>query len=645
MTQPLPLAQTGLSSQGVSLFGSARALETKWRLGNSELIPSAGAASSVAKSAGSKSNFAQTLRDKKQAASDTDLARERNPTPASESDDRSNVDSSQSHAKRTKKADEKAKSEDSKGDEASDAADSAETSKVSDSDNAQSTHEADESEDTSTGNHTGPTKPEDTKTDPGQTGAPQQNPIAAVAQATQPAPKKDPAPQGQSNPNAAADSTDKVTDKAPVHAAAPVGATGQGADKGDSNKGSADARPTDDVVNQGEAGGEAIDRKAMDPQADQNAARTELSAATDASAKTRAVPENTGIQPKPASADAAKRAKTSAAARADAQTASETPEPASKSGAQARADRKDAAQDAPPPQAITEPQAAPVQQTMPSVEPAAQTKAMEFKVGATSAQQKAASVEGAGGPVVTAEMQPGEQVVSTPQATPSAELLRALSPTTGATNVGSTPPQQATPQAAANPDYQRLLGQQVERGITQAIQQAAAATDAMITGTGSVVLRLHPANLGQLKVQIRFEGGGGSGVRARFEASSSRAKGILGDSIESLKTALEARGLRVDEVVVAQSPRMPEPDLGSFVPGAERHEGSGPGDAGTGFAGGNDQPAPSYGALASGDSRLGAAESGNDIPIGGLGERPVWLTGAAGWTVDANGNVRVDALV
>jgi hypothetical protein len=204
---------------------------------------------------------------------------------------------------------------------------------------------------------------------------------------------------------------------------------------------------------------------------------------------------------------------------------------------------------------------------------------------------------------------------------------------------------QSTPAQDGATQFQKALQSQVERGISIAMQQAAASAGAgdVNIGAGGVVLRLHPAHLGQLKVQLKFEPagkGGPGGVRARFEASSAKAKGILDGSMDSLRSALEDRGLRVDEVVVAQSPRMPERDVGLPMPDGHPEAGN----AGAGFAGSDNRPAQSDTGGGPGNERQAAAETGGDVDAGSLFERPVRLSGLP-WTVGPDGRIRVDALV
>ncbi len=214
-----------------------------------------------------------------------------------------------------------------------------------------------------------------------------------------------------------------------------------------------------------------------------------------------------------------------------------------------------------------------------------------------------------------------------------------------------------TQNAAVTPEFQRALNAQVQRGVEQAAAQAAASgawAGADAAGSGSVMLRLHPANLGMLRVYLRMDGassGGSGGVKARFEVSSSRAKGILGSSIESLRTALQERGLTVDEVTVTDMPLMPERGFG-LPPLAETAR-----DAGAAFAendrgGASDPDASRTGGRAGGARAWSSAESGG-VPMNESGweggGHPVMLAALSpadsALTIGTDGRVYVDALV
>jgi len=90
-------------------------------------------------------------------------------------------------------------------------------------------------------------------------------------------------------------------------------------------------------------------------------------------------------------------------------------------------------------------------------------------------------------------------------------------------------------------------------------------------GGGSVTLRLQPEALGQLKVKLDLEPGK---VAATFEVGTKQARELLNESMSTLRSALEARGLDVDRLEVRVV------DRSSHGPGDQDDQGP------TGFAGG-----------------------------------------------------------
>jgi len=101
-------------------------------------------------------------------------------------------------------------------------------------------------------------------------------------------------------------------------------------------------------------------------------------------------------------------------------------------------------------------------------------------------------------------------------------------------------------------------------------------------GGGTAVLRLQPEHLGQLRIEVTIEA---DRVSARMEASSDAARELLMDSKETLRSALEARGLSVERIEVETVRR--QDDAGGEPP-AEY----GGFDAGQGGAGGDRHEAP-----------------------------------------------------
>ncbi len=221
----------------------------------------------------------------------------------------------------------------------------------------------------------------------------------------------------------------------------------------------------------------------------------------------------------------------------------------------------------------------------------------------------------------------------------------------------------AKPKPAPDADFRRAFEAQVQRGIEQAATQAASSSS-MMTGaeaaSGQVTLRLHPANLGFLRVTLRMDAAGGEGgragtVRARFESSNSRTRSILDGSISGLRQALEDRGLKVDEVVVSDMPRLPERDIGLPPLPHQREAGA---DAAQGFGTelAKDQSFDAHNpGASSGGARFGSsAESGgvgmDEAGRWGGGEQPVMFAASpsaplTSLTVGLDGSIRLDALV
>ncbi len=72
---------------------------------------------------------------------------------------------------------------------------------------------------------------------------------------------------------------------------------------------------------------------------------------------------------------------------------------------------------------------------------------------------------------------------------------------------------------------------------------------------GSLVMRLDPPQLGQLRLEMRMEGGR---VTVLMAAATESARSLLQTNLGSLRTALEDRGLAVDRLVVESAARPQE---------------------------------------------------------------------------------------
>lgn len=123
-----------------------------------------------------------------------------------------------------------------------------------------------------------------------------------------------------------------------------------------------------------------------------------------------------------------------------------------------------------------------------------------------------------------------------------AKLLERLDPSANAKPTSNT--------ATTDQQFQRQLALQLQRGVTEALQSPA----------GTLTLRLQPANLGHLKVQVKI--GEDQTLKARFEVASAKTKSALSGSLDELVAALESKGVKVDTIAVAVRPRLPDRDFG-----------------------------------------------------------------------------------
>ena len=92
---------------------------------------------------------------------------------------------------------------------------------------------------------------------------------------------------------------------------------------------------------------------------------------------------------------------------------------------------------------------------------------------------------------------------------------------------------------------ERVFAAQLERGVLAALNSP----------TSVVTLRLHPASLGQIRIQVAIDR---AAVSAKFEASSTRARDALSRGVTGLKAALADRGLELADISVSTSAPFPE---------------------------------------------------------------------------------------
>ncbi len=121
------------------------------------------------------------------------------------------------------------------------------------------------------------------------------------------------------------------------------------------------------------------------------------------------------------------------------------------------------------------------------------------------------------------------------------------------------------------------IAAQFGRGLAAALRQKG----------GTVTMRLQPEALGELKIKMSLDAGK---VDAKFEVQTDQARQLLGKTMDTLRSALEARGLDVDrlDVQVANPATVHSPiaDSGQNFGGA---------DAGPGWNGGSGSEHPGQG--------------------------------------------------
>lgn len=88
---------------------------------------------------------------------------------------------------------------------------------------------------------------------------------------------------------------------------------------------------------------------------------------------------------------------------------------------------------------------------------------------------------------------------------------------------------------------------QQPEAVTQVQKQLATV---LSTKGGTVTVRLNPQSLGEVRAQVHVSDGT---VTARLEASTGSARALLSEHADSLKAALEARGLRVERLEIAET--------------------------------------------------------------------------------------------
>ncbi len=169
---------------------------------------------------------------------------------------------------------------------------------------------------------------------------------------------------------------------------------------------------------------------------------------------------------------------------------------------------------------------------------------------------------------------------------------------------GRTPQtaQQTAPMWTLDTEQQgevETLQRQIDRGFSAALRQ----------GGGGVTLRLTPASLGAVRIELSVDGGA---VAARLQAGTPQARELLEQNIASLRAALEARGFTVDRLHV----QLGAPQ-GSGQ--ASAHQGGDGGQQGAGQEGGRPSGQSGFGGEQRGgsaDAREDPAGAGSDLERG-----------------------------
>ncbi|MBK9189283.1 MAG: flagellar hook-length control protein FliK [Phycisphaerales bacterium] len=150
-------------------------------------------------------------------------------------------------------------------------------------------------------------------------------------------------------------------------------------------------------------------------------------------------------------------------------------------------------------------------------------------------------------------------------ATPAARMIEGLAATGASTasragpggssvtlrGVGTPPDAKQVGARVSAKKAQPPLPQRTDRQIhAQAVRGIAAAVK---QGGGSITLRVEPEHLGALRVRVEVKG---HKVSALVEAGTEPARRLLEEGRESLRAALEARGLNVERVEVRLNERL-----------------------------------------------------------------------------------------
>ncbi|HZW09561.1 MAG TPA: flagellar hook-length control protein FliK [Phycisphaerales bacterium] len=129
----------------------------------------------------------------------------------------------------------------------------------------------------------------------------------------------------------------------------------------------------------------------------------------------------------------------------------------------------------------------------------------------------------------------------------------------GGHGLSSAPRSAPTGVSQANPSSHESAGEHPRTAAFRA-QLAQGLGAALRRGEGDVTLKLRPETLGELRVRVSVRG---SEVDATIRASTIEAHRLLEQSVESLRAALEARGLHAGRIEVEPLAQEPRQDAGT----------------------------------------------------------------------------------
>ncbi len=152
-------------------------------------------------------------------------------------------------------------------------------------------------------------------------------------------------------------------------------------------------------------------------------------------------------------------------------------------------------------------------------------------------------------------------------ASPAARAVPLVAATTRGEGARSPGVQGVSPGTSRRADARVLAQKSAHSPAQPVIRQAVQGLAAALTRKdGQVTLRLAPEQLGELKIQLKLRG---TTVEAKIEASTEPAKKLLERERDSLRAALESRGLNVERVEISLRPESEPSWMGADSPRQE----------------------------------------------------------------------------